>query len=250
MGSNLRLVLVLAAVLLWPLTSLAQSSFNPRDISGYWDLTQAGRPQGALNALSNNRPPMTAWGSEQFAKVKSGSGNAALGNKVSAPQAEWNDPLSRCDPPGFPRILFLPETPGMRFLEVGDEIFQFLEYGRTWRELWTDGRKLSPDAEPRWHGYSSARWEGNTLVVDSAGFMEASWLDQYGSPHSDELRVEERYRLVDRDHLELAITVTDPKTYTSPWVADKRTYVRVQKTARSPFNDLTENLCVWSKDRK
>jgi hypothetical protein len=138
----------------------------------------------------------------------------------------------------------------MRFLEVGDEIFQFLEYGRTWRELWTDGRKLSPDAEPRWYGYSSARWEGNTLIVDSGGFMQASWLDQYGSPHSDELRVEERYRLVDRNNLELVITVTDPKTYTAPWVSDRKMFARVEKTGRSPFNDLSENLCVWSSDRR
>jgi hypothetical protein len=187
---------------------------------------------------------------EQFSKVKNGYSGTALGNGVSAPQADWNDPLAWCDPPGFPRILWLPATPGIRFLETGDEVFQFFEFARTWRELWTDGRKLSDEAEPRWIGYSTARWEGNTFIVDSAGFMEASWLDQYGSPHSDQLRVEERYRLVDRNNLELIITVTDPKTYTAPWVSDRRTFVRVATPARSGFNDLSENFCVWSRDKK
>ena len=241
------LMLGLAVLLAFPQTAPAQA-FNPRDISGYWDLTA--KPAGTLNALSNNRPPMTPWGTEQFNKTRSQYSGAALGNKVSVPEKDWNDPIAWCDPPGFPRILLLPGTPGIRFLVTPDEVFQFFEFGRTWRELWTDGRKLSPDAEPRWIGYSSARWEGNAFIVDSAGFMDASWLDQYGSPHSDELRVEERYRLVNRDNLEVIITVTDPKTYTAPWVSDRRTFVRVATPSRSAFKDLSENLCVWSRDKK
>lgn len=247
----LILMLGITVTLTMPPMAMAQrapaQAFNPRDISGYWDLTV---PAGSPNALSNNRPPMTPWGTEQFRKVRSEFSAAALGNKISAPKAEWNDPLAVCDPPGFPRMLWLPKTPGTRLLVTNDEVYQFFEFARTWRELWTDGRKLSTEAEPRWIGYSSARWDGNTLIVDSAGFMEASWLDQYGSPHSDELRVEERYRLVDKDHLELTMSVTDPKTYTAPWVSDKKTFVRVEKTTRSAFNDLSENFCVWSRDRQ
>jgi len=193
---------------------------------------------------------MTAWGKEQFSKVKSEFSAAPLGNGVSAPEKDWNDPIRICDPAGFPRLLWLPKTPGIRFAVNADEVFQFSEYNRTWRELWTDGRKLSPEAEPRWYGYSTARWQGNTFIVDSTGFMDATWLDQYGSPHSDELRVEERYRLVDKDHLELIVTVTDPKTYTAPWVSDKKIFVRVSTPKRSTFNDLSENLCVWSADKR
>jgi len=192
---------------------------------------------------------MTAWGKEQFSKVRSEFSGAALGNKVSATEKDLNDPIRVCDPAGFPRILWLTKTPGIRFAVNPDEVFQFLEYNRTWRELWTDGRKLNPEAESRWYGYSTARWQGNTFIVDSTGFMEASWLDQYGSPHSDELRVEERYRLVDKDHLELIVTVTDPKTYTAPWVSDKKSFVRVSTPKRSAFNDLSENLCVWSTNK-
>jgi hypothetical protein len=192
---------------------------------------------------------MTPWGQEQFAKTRTEFSSAALANKVSAPPAERNDSTAWCDPPGYPRILFMPETRGMRFLVTPDEIFHFIEFSRTWRELWTDGRKLSPEAEPRWYGYSTARWEGNTLLVSSSGFMEASWLDQYGSPHSDQLQVDERYRLLDRNRLELVVTVTDPKTYTAPWVGTPRIYARVEKS-RSPFNDIAENLCVWSQDRR
>ena len=240
-------ILTMLAVLALSPGAFAQA-FDPHDLSGFWDMTNIGRAPGAIaNAVGNNRPPMTDWGKAKFSKAKTGYDGKHLSAGVYPEQKDWNDPLLWCDPPGFPRIMWHPTQPGMRFVQTPDEVLQFFENGRTWRDLWTDGRKLSEDAEPRWYGYAVGKWEGDTFVVNSTGFMEASWLDQYGSPHSDQMRIEERYRRVDRDHLELIMTVTDPMAYTQPWVGDKKTFLRVDKPARSQYNDLREDLCVWSE---
>jgi hypothetical protein len=125
--------------------------FDPHDLSGFWDITNAGRPAGALNETSNNRPPMTPWGLEKFHKVKTGYDGKALGNGVFPNEKDWNDPLLLCDPPGFPRILWHPTPPGMRFAQTGDEVIQFFQNNRVWRDIWTDGRKLpGEDADSRW----------------------------------------------------------------------------------------------------
>src|SRR6266516_5024885 len=78
--------------------------FDVHDLSGFWDITNIGRPPGALNETSNNRPPMTPWGLEKFKKAKTGYDGKALGNGVY-PEKDWNDPVLLCDPTGFPRIM-------------------------------------------------------------------------------------------------------------------------------------------------
>jgi hypothetical protein len=91
---------------------------------------------------------------------------------------------------------------------------------RRWRVIWTDGRALPEDPDPRWYGYSVGRWEDDyTFVVTSNGTDERTWLDNAGNPHSDQLRVEERWHRVSETRLELTVTINDPKTYTRPWVA-------------------------------
>ena len=226
----------------------SKKPFDAHDLSGYWDITNIGRPPGALNETSNNRPPMTPWGLEKFRKAKTGYDGKALGNGVF-PEKDWNDPVLLCDPTGFPRIMWHPIPPGMRFAHAADEVIQFFEDGRTWRDIWTDGRKLpnSDDADPRWYGYAVGHWEGDTFVVNSTGFDEASWLDQYGSPHSDEMTVEERYRRVDHDHLEMILNITDPKTYVGTWKGDKKIFQLVEKPTRSEYNDFDENICAYSE---
>src|SRR3979409_1525511 len=82
--------------------------FDVHDLSGFWDITNIGRPPGALNETSNNRPPMTQWGLEKFRKTKTGSASNALSNGVYPNEKDWNDPLLLCDPTGFPRIMWNP----------------------------------------------------------------------------------------------------------------------------------------------
>ena len=108
-------------------------------------------------------------------------------------------------------------------LSSTNEFVEFFERDRVWRDLWTDGRKLpGPEAKPRWYGYATAHWDGDTLVVESSGYDERSWIDPYGSIHSDQMRIEERYRRLDHDNLEFSMTLTDPKAYTGAWGGKKR----------------------------
>ena len=221
--------------------------FDPHDLSGFWDITTVGLPSGALNETSNNRPQMTPAGLEKFRKTKTGYDAKTLGNGVY-PERDWNDPIRWCDPTGFPRIIWNPTPAGMRFAQAGDEVIQFFQNNRAWRDIWTDGRKL-PNAETAdslWYGYAVAHWEGDTFVVNSNGFIDSTWLDQYGSPHSDQMTVEERYRRVDHDHLEMTLNITDPKTYVGTWKGDKKIFQLVEK----PAHDFPEDICVWSEAKR
>ena len=90
--------------------------------------------------------------------------------------------------------------------------------------------------------YSIGKWQGDTFVVDSAGFDERSWADSLGYPHSDAMHLQERYRRVDHDTLELTITLDDPTIYTKPWVSDRQT-LKLQ-----PGQELEEDFCVGSEE--
>jgi hypothetical protein len=139
----------------------------------------------------------------------------------------------------------------MRLAQAGDEVIQFFQNNRVWRDIWTDGRKLPGDeADSRWYGYAVGHWEGDTFVVNSNNFTEGSWLDQYGSPHSDEMTVEERYRRVDHDHLEMTLNITDPKAYVGTWKGDKKIFQLVEKPKGSAFNDFPEDICAWSETKR
>jgi hypothetical protein len=241
-------IIALLTLLILPSMTFAQGAFNPRDLNGYWELTNEGRPANAPNTVSANRPPMTDWAKEVFAKTKTGYRELSTGVQ---PEQQRNDPAQWCDPIGVPRILFNAKLPGMRFAQARDEVIQFFESGRVWREIWTDGRKVASmdELDGRWYGYAVGRWDGDTFVVTSNGYLDRTWIDQYGSPHSDQMVVEERYRRTDRDHVELVINITDPMAYTGTWRGDKRVFVRVEKPTRSDSNDFDENLCVWSEVR-
>jgi hypothetical protein len=85
------------------------------------------------------------------------------------------------------------------------------------RQIFTDGRPLPKDAEPWWFGYSAGKWEGDTLVVETVGLRDLGWLDVEGSPITDSGRIIERFRRIDYGHLEIEVTIDDPKAYTKPW---------------------------------
>ena len=85
------------------------------------------------------------------------------------------------------------------------------------RQIFTDGRPLPTDAEPWWFGYSTGKWEGDTLVVESTKFRDLGWLDVEGSPLTETGKIIERFRRPDFGHLEIEVTIDDPKAYTKPW---------------------------------
>ena len=129
-----------------------------------------------------------------------------------------DDPYGYCLPPGVPRIDFaggpfkILQTPAVTAL-----LYETL-VGMIFRQVFTDGRPLLAAAEPTWLGYSVGRWEGDTFVIETTGFKDGGWLDtQKGRPNSDALIVTERFRRTDFGHMNLAITITDPKAYVKPW---------------------------------
>jgi hypothetical protein len=91
------------------------------------------------------------------------------------------------------------------------------EAGDPPRQIYLDGRSTPTDVQPSWTGYSTAKWQGDTLVVETTGFKEESWLDAFGHPRSETMRVRESYRRRDFGHMDLAVTIEDPKYYTRPF---------------------------------
>src|SRR5690242_7273337 len=179
-------------------TKQAPAPAPKRDISGVWLYQGTGGSEGL--APEKDMPPMTAWAQARFAAERPGYGSRAT------PQG--NDPILQCDPSGFPRLMFFP-TP-FEFVQVPGKIIQFFEREHAWRPIWTDGRALPKDPDPTWYGYAVGHWEGDyTLVVESAGFNDKTWLGATGYPHSEEMRVTERYQRVDRDTIRYNIRVDD-----------------------------------------
>jgi hypothetical protein len=86
-----------------------------------------------------------------------------------------------------------------------------------WRQIFTDGRTVDPDANPTWMGYSTGRWDGDAFVVDTRGFNGKVWLDQLGRPSTDRLHVIERFTRPDMGRLVIDVTIDDPGAYTRPW---------------------------------
>jgi hypothetical protein len=123
-------------------------------------------------------------------------------------------PALRCLPDGVPHDDLLPEP--FKIIQMPGEILFLYEVETIYRQIYTDGRKLPADPMGTWLGYSVGRWEGDTLVVDTMGFNDRSWLDTRGHGHSEDMQVEERFYRRDYGHLEVTVTVTDPKMFTRP----------------------------------
>jgi hypothetical protein len=124
------------------------------------------------------------------------------------------------------------------------QVIMLYEYNKIWRVVWTDGRGLPQDPEPRWFGYSVGKWEDDyTFLVETSGISEKTWIDRAGRPHSADLRVEERFHRVNYDTLELSVKITDPKMYTKPWVALDRLPFKLEP----PDFDVREMICSPSE---
>lgn len=215
------------------------------DISGTWEPANGfldglgGRGANAMpeDGKPEHELPYTPLGLEALKRNK-----PTIGLRSVLP-GETNDPVNFCDPQGFPREnLFQLRT--TQILQTPLKILILYEFDRIWRVIWTDGRKLPENPEPRWFGYSVGHWvDDNTLVVETSGIDERSWLDLVGRPHSRDLRVEERFRRVDHDHLAWTVTIDDPKMYTRPWLALDKFPMKLMP----PDFDVREMICSPSE---
>jgi hypothetical protein len=156
-------------------------------------------------------------------------------------RSQEDRPMARCLPAGIPAATLFSQF--QKIVQTPGLIVIMIELDSAHRQIYTDGRKLPADPERLWLGYSVGKWEGDTLVVESAGFNDKSWLDAMGHPHSEAMRVVERYRRRDFGHLDEEITIDDPKMYTRPFTI-KVTHLL------EPDSDILEYFCAENeKDR-
>lgn len=209
----------------------ATGSADPHDLNGVYILHQK-----AGFSLSAMPPMMTPWAQAKYNANKPGIGPRA--------QPLGNDPMMICDPVGYPRIIFYNDYPS-EIVQIPGRIIQFFDYFDAHRIIWTDGRPLPQDPDPWFYGHAVGHWDGDTLVIDSAGFDERSWLDADGHPHSDQMKLQERWHKVDANTIQISMTLTDPKAYTQPWVSETKTLVRA-----SAKTEIREDLCVTSDEQQ
>ena len=171
-----------------PITPLAKdrkAAPAPRhDISGIWDPPNLSGLQvlGANAVPEDGKPehrlPYTPLGLEALKRTKPSNGTR------SVLPTETNDPVVYCDPQGFPRE-DLYELRTIQVLQTPQSVVILYQFGKIWRVIWTDGRELPRDPEPRWFGYSVGKWEDDyTFVVQTSGIDERTWVDRAGRPHS------------------------------------------------------------------
>jgi hypothetical protein len=104
-----------------------------------------------------------------------------------------------------------------KILQVPNMVVILYEAVHSYRQIFTDGRKFPEDMNPGWFGYSIGRWEGDVFVVETTGFNDQGWIDNAGKPATDKLHVTERFVRKDFGHMDIQITIDDPKAYTKPW---------------------------------
>jgi hypothetical protein len=128
-----------------------------------------------------------------------------------------DDPEGFCLPPGFPRVNGVPFP--QKIIQLPGALVILYETRTTFRQIFFDNaHTLINDPQPTWMGYSRGRWEADTLIVETTGFNDKTWLDDAGHPHSEQMKVTERFRRPSFGQLIVDITVEDPKAYAKPWM--------------------------------
>jgi hypothetical protein len=177
------------------------------DLSGIWQGVPSpdGRSKYLLDLAADFKPgelPIQPWAEALTKERRTGVLHAR----------EWPD--ANCLPPGIP-VLHEFLAPFKIIQEP--ELAVILYERQVFRQILMDGRTLPKDPNPTWMGYSVGKWEGDALVVDSIGFNGKIWIDFAGHPSTDALHIIERYRRRDFGHLDIELTIDDPKAYTKPW---------------------------------
>ena len=198
----------------------------PRRADGKPDLTGIWTPappkvRDPTAGLKPEEVSMQPWAQKLFDERKTGEFSA-------------QDPDANCLPQGTPKINSAP-IPFKIFQEPNVVVVLYEAFGQ-YRQFFLDGRPLVKDPNPTWFGYSLAKWDGDTLVVESTNFNGKAWLSQLGHPSTTSLRVTERFQRRDLGHMDITSTIDDPGAYTKPW-----TYV--QPVTLLVDTELLEDVC-------
>jgi hypothetical protein len=198
-----------------------RTSYGKPDLSGFW---MPEDPVKFLLSLSADmRPedvPLTAWGKQILQQRIDNNGK--------------DHPGVSCLPSGIPEKDNIPD--GLKLVQTEDLVLMLHESRTIYRQIFTDGRPLPKDPQPTWMGYSIGHWEGDTLVVETIGQNGRTWLDMRGLPGTESLKVTERFSRPRVGHMDILVTIEDPKAYTKPW--------NVHMAWRlEPDTDLIESIC-------
>ena len=222
--SATALVTTAAAATLSP-TLRGQSgsaSSKVADLSGDWaaDRSRGGIGQslslsdiGGRKRGNEDDIPYQPWARAKTLSEKTSTGPDPRFDETTDPQVIY------CEPPSVPHIYLWPIK--TKFIQTPEAVYILYELGPFFRVVWLNS-KHPEDPDPQWWGHSTGRYEnGDTLVVDTVGFNDKTWLDQMGHPHTEQLHLIERYKRVNQNQLELDMTIDDPGAYTKPWNAHR-----------------------------
>jgi hypothetical protein len=203
------------------------------DLSGVWEPTK----QRVTSAIIGTVPAVS-----QFFDIGAGLEGglpyqpwAADLRKTRQVDHSKDHPDARCLPMGLLQTHTHPFA--RRMVQVPGFIAILHERDMEYRQIFTDGRPLPLDPQPSWNGYSTGKWDGDTLVVETNGFRDGLWADFSGSPLTDAAKITERFRRPNYGALEIELTVNDPKAYTKPWT------VKLNQTIVLD-SDLLEYVCL------
>jgi hypothetical protein len=184
------------------------------------------------------KTPLSAWAYHIDADLKEGlpyqPWAAAIAKQRFAANSK-DDPHAQCLPSNPPRAYTLPHY--QKVIQMPGLVVMLSEFNASYRQIFTDGRPLPVDPQPSWNGYSSGRWEGDTLVVQTNGLRDGLWLDMAGNPMTDAATITERITRPNYGTLAIAFTVNDPKAYTRPWTVQLRQSIVVD-------TELIDEVCL------
>ena len=212
MGPLLGSLLAMGVVFAFSPVILAQTAPESQaatpDLPGVWEGARGG-PRGRF---SREEPPLRPWAMEIYQRNRAG---------LTDPREtglDQMDPLTYCFPLGPTRAMMLCQ---FQIVQLPKEVLLLFEYDSEVRRIHMDGREHPEHWPFGWMGHSIGRWDGDTLVVDTVGLNDRTWLDRAGTPHSDQLHVVERFRRVDQNTLEVEFLFEDQKAFTKPWRGKK-----------------------------
>jgi hypothetical protein len=226
------------------------------DFSGIWMTGEPNMPQpGALSspkeAASSRQPqnPGDNAGDQSNIRASRQMANIGVDLPGGLPYQPWlvpivkertdnlakDDPHIRCLPDNFLRAYGLPHL--LKFVHTPNLLVVLNEMNAGYRQVFTDARPLPDDPTPSWQGYSSGKWSGDTLVIDTIGLRDDTWIDWVGSVVTQAAKVREQIRRPDFGHLEIQVTVDDPKAYTKPWTVTLKQRIVVD-------TDLIDEICL------